>query len=309
MKRQKIGITVGDMCGIGPEIVQKVVQEKELQKIAEFSVIGPDFFVNKLREYANPIGAGELKEQEVTPGKLNPRAGKAALDFVDKAIDLCLKNELAAMVTAPINKEAIHLAGVDFPGHTELLVHRTGAKKYAMAFYSDKLNVILTTIHVALNEVPKLLTKEKIIEKIELADEFMKGLGKKQPKIAVCGLNPHAGEGGAFGQEEVKIITPAIQEAQKKGINASGPYPPDTIFPRAVKGEFDIVLAHYHDQGLIPLKLLAFDSAINVTVGLPIIRTSVDHGTAFDIVGQNKADPSSLRAAIKLAVRLANNKR
>lgn len=308
MKRQKIGITVGDMCGIGPEIVQKVVHEKDVQTLADLVVIGPDFYVKKLPKNVEKIVVGDLKEKEVTLGKINPKAGKAAIDYVEKAIELCLKKELAAMVTAPINKEAIHAAGIKFPGHTELLIKRTKSQHGAMVFYSEKFSVILTTIHVALAEVPQKLNKEKVLEKIELANEFIKGLGKKQPKIAVCGLNPHAGEGGAFGREEIEIITPAIKESEKKGIKVSGPYPGDTIFKRALKGEFDIVVAHYHDQGLIPLKLVAFESAINVTAGLPIIRTSVDHGTAFDIAGKNTADPSNLREAIRLAVRLAENK-
>ncbi|MBU0580390.1 MAG: 4-hydroxythreonine-4-phosphate dehydrogenase PdxA [Candidatus Margulisbacteria bacterium] len=308
MTKLKIGITAGDMCGIGPEIIQKVVNLPGIKRLAELYVIGPKYFVEKLKKVRS-IAIDNLKAKNLTVGQVNPKAGKAAVEYVEKAIELCLKKELDAMVTAPINKEAVHAAGISFPGHTELLVDRTNTRKYAMAFYSKPLKIMLTTIHVSLRQVPGLLKKEKIIEKIQLANKFIKDLGIKKPRIAVAGLNPHAGEAGRFGQEEQEVIMPAVEEARQAGILVSGPFPGDTIFNRAVNGEFDLVLAHYHDQGLIPLKLLAFDSAVNVTVGLPIIRTSVDHGTAFDIAGKNMANPNSLREAIKLAVLLAKNKK
>jgi len=214
------------------------------------------------------------------------------------------------MVTGPISKENLKKAGYPYPGHTEFLADLSHTKDFRMMFASPSLRVVLITIHEALKKVPKLLNEPLILKTIEIThDHLCKWFGISKPKLAVCGLNPHASEGGIFGNEEAKFIIPAINKLKHRGIRASGPYPPDTIFQRAVRGEFDAVVAMYHDQGLIPLKLLHFDDAVNITLGLPFIRTSVDHGTAFDIAGKGIANPSSMIAAIKLAVELSRDRR
>jgi 4-hydroxythreonine-4-phosphate dehydrogenase len=209
-----------------------------------------------------------------------------------------------AIVTAPISKESLKMDGFKWPGHTEMLAELTNTKDFAMMFYSDKLKLILVTIHTALRNVPDLIKKEKVLQTIILAKKACEMMGIENPKIAVAGLNPHAGEAGIFGDEEIKEIIPAVNEARASGISASGPYPADTLFHKAYNGEFDIIVCMYHDQGLIPLKMMAFDKAVNVTIGLPIIRTSPDHGTAYDIAWKGIANPSSMIEAIKLAAKL-----
>jgi 4-hydroxythreonine-4-phosphate dehydrogenase len=212
-----------------------------------------------------------------------------------------------AIATAPINKEAFRLAGLPWSGHTDLLAHLTGSPHVAMMFYSDRLVVVLATVHVPLAEVPAALTRERVQTTIALTAEALARFTKVPPRLAVAGLNPHAGEHGLFGSEEERVIEPAVAECRARGIDVSGPYPADTVFMRATRGEFDAVVACYHDQGLIPVKLLAFGQAVNVTIGLPIVRTSVDHGTAFDIAGRGIADPESMIAAVLLAARLARS--
>jgi 4-hydroxythreonine-4-phosphate dehydrogenase len=224
------------------------------------------------------------------------------------AIDDAQLGRIAAIVTAPLNKEAMHAAGLDFPGHTEILAQRSGTEHVAMMLVNEQLRVILTTIHLALSDVPKTITQALELRTIELAHQACQGMGIENPRIAVAGLNPHAGENGKFGREEIEVIVPAIQRARAQGINVTGPWPGDTIFMRARRGEFDMVVAQYHDQGLIPIKYLGVDEGVNVTVGLPFVRTSVDHGTAFDIAGQGIADPASLETAFKLAMRMLGRK-
>ncbi|MGO6906774.1 4-hydroxythreonine-4-phosphate dehydrogenase PdxA, partial [Rhizobium ruizarguesonis] len=225
-------------------------------------------------------------------------------DYVVRAIDEALAGNIRAIVTAPINKEAMKMGGLNYPGHTEILAERSGTDKFAMMLANDELRVILVTIHVSLRDAIDLVTQESVLRTIELAHRAGRAYGIASPRIAVAGLNPHAGENGMFGREDLDIIAPAISRARELGINASGPWPGDTIFMRARRGEFDIVVAQYHDQGLIPVKYLGIDSGVNVTIGLPFIRTSVDHGTAFDIAGQGTADHSSLRYAFDQALLL-----
>ncbi|MBF0397946.1 MAG: 4-hydroxythreonine-4-phosphate dehydrogenase PdxA, partial [Desulfobacterales bacterium] len=233
---------------------------------------------------------------------------KAMVSYLTNAIDMALSSKINAIVTCPINKSAMHMAGFMYDGHTELLAERTKTKDYAMMMAGDRLKVVLVTIHTALKNVFNILTIDKIILKILLTDKSMKDrFGISNPRIAVCGLNPHAGEDGLFGNEEKEIILPAIIECKKNGTNVSGPYPPDTVFYHAANGLYDAVICMYHDQGLIPFKLLHFKDGVNTTLGLPIIRTSVDHGTAYDIAGKGLADPSSLIAAINLAVKQAGH--
>ena len=241
------------------------------------------------------------------PGVLSAAAGRAAYETIVRAVEDAQGGVVEAIATAPISKEAFRLAGLPWRGHTDLLAHLTGARSVAMMFYADALRVVLATIHIALAEVPKALTSDVMEATIRLTSCAMPRFGYTRPRIAVAGLNPHAGEHGLFGREEETTIRPAIETCRTSGIDVSGPFPGDTVFVRAQRGEFDVVVACYHDQGLIPVKLLAFGQAVNVTLGLPIVRTSVDHGTAFDIAGRGIADPQSMIAAVLLAARLASS--
>lgn len=241
-------------------------------------------------------------------GQVNALAGRGAYEYLCHAIDDALAGKLRAVVTAPLHKKAMQAGGIDQPGHTEILAQRSHAPQVAMMLANKELRVILATIHVPLSQVSNLLTKDLELETLRLANLACKQAGIDTPRVAVAGLNPHAGEDGKFGSEEIDVIAPAIAQARSEGINASGPWPGDTIFMRARKGEFDIVVAQYHDQGLIPVKYLGVDEGVNVTVGLPFIRTSVDHGTAFDIAGKGVADPGSLQAAFDMALALTRNR-
>jgi 4-hydroxythreonine-4-phosphate dehydrogenase len=223
---------------------------------------------------------------------------------IRRALELTLSGKADAMATAPVSKEALRMAGFPWPGHTEMLAELTGTAEYAMMLMGGPLRVILVTIHEALRDVPSLVTRESVLKTLRLAVRAGRMLSIERPRLAVAGLNPHAGEAGLFGEEEAQSIIPAMEEARAEGIPAEGPFPPDTVFWRASRGEFDIVVSMYHDQGLIPLKLLAFDTGVNVTVGLPVIRTSPDHGTAYDIAWKGRAEPSSMVEAVKTAVNL-----
>jgi 4-hydroxythreonine-4-phosphate dehydrogenase len=236
---------------------------------------------------------------------MSAEAGRAAYDAIVQAVQDARKGTIAAVATAPINKEALKAAGLPWPGHTELLAHLTGARRVAMMFYTETLRVVLATVHIPLRDVPAALTRARLEETIELAAAELPRFGIATPRLALAGLNPHAGEHGLMGAEEEEALAPAVSACRSRGIEIEGPYPADTVFVRAARGDFDAVIACYHDQGLIPVKLLAFGRAVNVTLGLPIIRTSVDHGTAFDIAGRGVADPSSLVEAVRLAARLA----
>jgi 4-hydroxythreonine-4-phosphate dehydrogenase len=238
-------------------------------------------------------------------GELDARAGDAAFRYVQKATNLASAGRVAAIATAPLNKEAMHLAGHRYPGHTEILADLTGTKDYAMMLVTDELKVIHVSTHVSLREAIERARPERELSVIRLAHESLRKLGFDRPRIAVAGLNPHAGENGLFGTEDAEQIAPAVAAAVDERMDATGPWPPDTVLMRARRGEFDVVVVQYHDQGHIPVKLMGFDTGVNVTVGLPFFRTSVDHGTAFDIAGTGKADPASLRAALDLARTLA----
>jgi 4-hydroxythreonine-4-phosphate dehydrogenase len=235
-------------------------------------------------------------------GRCSAKSGEAAVGYLKEAVSLIGSGLAGALVTAPINKKSIHLAGYDYPGHTEMLAEWTGTRRYAMMFVSDRMKVALATIHLPLSAVKRAIRRSLIEEKIDLVHNTLTALGMERPNIAVSGLNPHAGEGEIFGSEEKEIIRPAIRNMVRKGIRVSGPYPADTLFIPSRLKQFDAFLAMYHDQGLIPIKALSFNRMVNVTLGLPFIRTSVDHGTAFDIAGKNRADPSSMTAAIRLAL-------
>jgi 4-hydroxythreonine-4-phosphate dehydrogenase len=283
--KPRVGVTVGDPAGIGPEIAAKAAADERVLAACEPRIYdAPGDFVT---------------------GALSAQAGQAAYDAIVRAVEDARAGAIDAIATAPVNKEAFALAGLPWKGHTGLLAHLTNTPRVAMLFYSDKLRVVLATIHVPLADVPRLLTRDVVDFTIDITARELPRFGLARPRLAFAGLNPHAGEHGVIGVEDVELLAPAIAEARARGIDVTGPWPADTVFGRAARGEFDAVIACYHDQGLIPVKLLAFGHAVNVTLGLPIIRTSVDHGTAFDIAGRGVADPTSLVEAILLAARLA----
>jgi 4-hydroxythreonine-4-phosphate dehydrogenase len=286
--KPRIAITVGDPAGIGPEIARKTADDPRVREICEPVLYGP------------PEGA------QFTPGHLSAEAGRAAYDAICAAVRDAQAGSVAAIATAPINKQAFAKAGLPWKGHTDLLGHLTGSARVAMMFWSEPLKVVLATVHVPLAAVSVTLTRDVMNETIDLAVRELPRFGIARPRLAVAGLNPHAGEEGLLGAEERTVIRPAVEAARSRGIQITGPLPGDTVFVRASTGEFDVVIACYHDQGLIPIKLLAFGHSVNVTLGLPIIRTSVDHGTAFDIAGKGVADPGSMIEATLLAGRLAS---
>jgi 4-hydroxythreonine-4-phosphate dehydrogenase len=300
-----IGITMGDAAGIGPEIVLKSLSDKRLQG-QRCIVIGDAAYLRKAGadESVEIFDVANLPEQfEI--GVDSAVTGKASAEYIEAAVKLWRDGKIDAIATAPISKTAIALGGYDFPGHTEFLAKLTGTDKFAMSFFADELRVVLLTTHMPLRDAIGLIKKDRLVELIRFADsELGKVLGRKI-SIAVAGLNPHASEGGKFGSEEHDEITPAIDECRAAGIDVRGPHSPDTIFLRGHKGEFDAVIALYHDQATIAVKSISFGSAVNVTLGLPLIRTSVDHGTAYDIAGKGIADASSMTAAIRLAGELA----
>jgi 4-hydroxythreonine-4-phosphate dehydrogenase len=321
-----IAITMGDPCGIGPEIIAKLYADAA--PLPPALVLGDEGLVKRaVRLLALPLSVGVIDSPEdfqFTPntinvislsrlpddlpfGQLDARAGKAAFDYIRAGIDLALQKRIRAVVTAPINKEALRLADIHYPGHTEMLADFSGTKDFAMMLMNNDLRIILVTIHVSLREALEQVTMDSELRTIRLAHHAMTQLGIARPRIAVAGLNPHAGEHGLFGTEDDAIIRPAIQKAQAEGIEASGPWPGDTVFMHARQGRFDIVVAQYHDQGLIPVKYLGVDEGVNITVGLPFVRTSVDHGTAFDIAGTGKASHVSLRVAVEQAALLAHS--
>jgi len=324
-----IGITMGDGAGIGPEIVVKALGHPYVYEICHPVVIG-DFKIlqraieltkvkvtlhriERVNEGKFTYGVIDCIDLDLLPkdlpfGQVSPVAGDASFQFIRKAVALAKNREIQAICTAPLNKEALHKSGHIYPGHTEILAELTGTRSYSMMLSSPKLKVIHLTTHVGLKKAIDSITSERTYEVIHLAHETLSRAGYLNPRIAVCGINPHAGENGLFGEgEEEKKLVPGIQKAVSEGINVSGPYPADTLFFRAVRGDFDIVVACYHDQGHIPIKVLGLEEGVNITVGLKggMIRTSVDHGTAFDIAGKNLADERSMLAAIRAGVELS----
>ena len=325
-----VGITMGDPVGVGPEIIHKALSDKSVYKICRPVVIGDRHVLaaagkmvasgleirditsvdNGRFEYGmiDLITMSDLRAESLVMGQPDAGTGKAMISYIEKAIKLAVDGDTSAVVTCPINKVAMKLAGSEFHGHTELLASATGTDQYLMMMYGEKLSVVLVTIHIPLNAVKNSLTSEKILETIVLTGESLrKRFGIANPRIAVSGLNPHAGEDGLFGNEEADIINPAVRDALKMGFDVEGPIPPDTVYYHAMNGRFDVVVSMYHDQGLIPFKMIHFEDGVNTTLGLPIIRTSVDHGTAYDIAGTGIAEPGSLIAAIKLAARQAGH--
>jgi 4-hydroxythreonine-4-phosphate dehydrogenase len=326
--RPIIGITMGDPVGLGPEIILLALCNPAIYEVCKPLVLGDLRILTAAKQCTHSnlhiesvkdpdsgtynfgsidvLNLSEIDPNKISWGNPTVQTGKAMIHYIQVASDLAIQRRIAAMVTCPINKTAMQLAGFPYNGHTELLAERTKSDNYAMMFAGDRLRVVLATIHVPLRDVPSILSKQKILLTIKLTWQTLRErFGFKTPRIAVAGLNPHAGEGGMFGNEEKDIITPAIDQARNERIDVIGPEPPDTLFYHAAKGHYDVVVSMYHDQGLIPFKLMHFNNGVNITIGIPIIRTSVDHGTAYDIAGTGIADPGSLIAAINMAVQQA----
>jgi 4-hydroxythreonine-4-phosphate dehydrogenase len=318
-----VAVTMGDPAGVGPEIVAKVLAEGPsaravvvgdpammrravalLELPLDVRVVDSPGEASFEREAIDVVAASELPD-DLPFGEIDERAGDAAYRYVRRAVELALADEVHAIATAPLNKEAMHRAGHEYPGHTELLAELCDVSDYAMMLVGEDLRVVHVSTHVSLQDAIRRVTPERELTVIRLADGALRELGVERPRVAVAGLNPHAGENGLFGTEDEERIAPAVRAAQEAGIDASGPWPADTVFMQARRGRFDVVVVQYHDQGHIPIKLLGFDTGVNVTVGLPFFRTSVDHGTAFDIAGTGKADPASMKAALELAAELA----
>ena len=311
--KPRIAISMGDPAGIGPEIVARICADEEIRSLCDLVVVGRSMLLRAGALACNiDLPRVELVEAgqgaEITPGSPSKAGGAQAGAFIETAARMCLAGEAAAMVTAPISKYSLQLAGYTDTGHTTMLARITDTPRPVMMLAGSRLRVVLATIHCSIREMLERLDQKTIVEVGWVSHQaFQRYMGMASPRIAVAALNPHAGEEGLFGDEEQAFITPAVQELQNMGVRASGPYPPDTLYWRAANGEFDLVVGMYHDQALIPLKLLHFEDGVNVTLGLPIIRTSVDHGTAYDLAGKGKANPASLKEAVKMAVMMANN--
>jgi 4-hydroxythreonine-4-phosphate dehydrogenase len=325
--RPRIAVTMGDPAGIGPEVVLKAVAEREVLEACSPVIVGDALL---LAHTARTLGLqcgydivrrGEELPREsdgrpviyhldnigapVQPGVVSAKAGRASAEYIEAAVELCASGAVDAISTAPINKRAIFLGGYSFPGHTEFLAHLTGAEECAMAFVASNLRIVLISTHVPLSEAIRLVERERIVRVAHLTERELRRWGIARPRIAVAALNPHGAEGGLFGVEESAEIAPAVEDCRAAGLEVTGPHSADTVFLRASRGEFDAVVSCYHDQAMIPVKCLSFGEAVNVTLGLPFIRTSVDHGTAFDIAGRGVAEHSSMVAAVTLAARLS----
>jgi 4-hydroxythreonine-4-phosphate dehydrogenase len=322
---------MGDPVGIGPEIILKAIAEGSVYESCCPLVLGDVAVMTATNQWLGTgltirpvdapeaglyqsgsidvIGLSDFNHAQLQYGHPTQETGRAMVAYVTQSADWAIKGRIHGLATCPINKLAMHMAGVDFDGHTELLAQRTKTSDYVMMLAGSRLRVALATIHLPLSEVPKKLTDEAVFKTIRITEEALRNsFGIPRPKLAVAALNPHAGEGGLFGDEESRIISPAIRKAAEAGVHVSGPYPPDTLFYWALKGKWDAVIAMYHDQGLIPFKMVHFADGVNTTLGLPIVRTSVDHGTAYDIAGTGRADPGSLVAAIRMAAQQATQR-
>ena len=327
MPKPRIAITMGDPAGIGPEICLDLLNDPEICDLCSPIVFGDSSVLRSCAEKTNKsfdmieISESQLGESskngifdlglmnldELKPGNADANTGRATYGYVTSAIDACLRKKVDAVVTCPANKEALQAGGVSQPGHTEIFAELTSTEKFCMAFVSNEISCSLVTVHCGYSEVPSLLSFERIYDVISLTRQAHHKLLGREPRLTVCGLNPHAGENGLFGnREEEDVILPAIEKARNEGMKILGPLPPDTAFTSSIRKSTDAYVCMYHDQGLIPVKALAFEEAVNVTLGLPIIRTSVDHGTALDIAWQGKADSSSLKSALRLAVRMSS---
>jgi 4-hydroxythreonine-4-phosphate dehydrogenase len=312
----RIAVTIGDPAGVGAEVALKALADPELLDTAEWIVIGDDVALNAAlpgyRQTADPrvrfAPGGPLDPAKpIRFGELSADYGIAAIDYVRRATEMCLAGEADAMVTAPLNKEAVTMSGQKFSGHTEYIAELCGATESRMLLASKKLATVHVSTHIALEQACKL-KQDRIVRTIELGAEAMQLMLGRTPQIGVCGLNPHAGEHNLFGRQDSEVIAPAVEEARRRGYDCTGPHSPDAIFIRGLRKEFDLIVAMYHDQGHIPMKLIDFEETVNISLGIPIIRTSVDHGTAFDIAGQNRADCRNMQAAKRRAAKIAAGK-
>ena len=324
-----LGLTMGDPAGIGPEICLRALCEPAVQKVCTPVLFGD---VNVLKRAANKnfqanshevislaqwndmgavqkpliVDCSAADADSIQPGKISAECGRAAYSYIECAIRSAVDGKIHGVVTAPIHKESLSLSGVKYPGHTEIFTALTKTKRSCMMLYSDKLTVSMVTTHVGYHEVPQKLSVERVLDVIELTAQTMRQILRREPRIGVCGLNPHAGEHGLFGdREEEKFVEPAVRQAREMKLDVAGPLVPDAVFTTGQRKKYDAIVTLYHDQGHIPFKMLAFDTGVNITLGLPIIRTSVDHGTAFDIAWQGRADPTSLYSAVSIAAELA----
>lgn len=326
-----LGITMGDVCGVGPEVIAKALSHQEVYRICRPIVIGhPEVLRANLTLVGSSVGVEMIESpdsggdnwgtidvwspveadlSQIVVGEVCAEAGRLAGSWMMDAVDLAMEGRIDGIVTAPLNKEALNLAGFAYAGHTEMLAERTGGRDVRLMLASERLNVAHVTGHVAIRDVPALLTRGRVFDTIALVNMALVDMGYAHPRIAVCGLNPHAGEAGLFGSEDAETILPAVEDAARAGWDVTGPLPPDTVFFRSYNGDFDGVVAMYHDQGHTAVKLVAFEDAVNVTLGLPIVRTSVDHGTAFDIAGKGLANEKNMLQAIRLGARLAGRRR
>lgn len=320
--KPRLAVTMGDPAGVGPEILLKALREEDVRALAAWKIVGDR---SALRSAAQSCGLDAMLREPwfdecvelvdphlldgvaLTPGVMKAEYGAAAMQYVRIATEKCLRGEADGVVTAPLNKEAVTLNGVAFSGHTEYIAQLCGATESRMLLASERLAVIHVSTHIALRDAVQL-KQDRIVRTIELGAEAMRFLGREEPRIAVCGLNPHAGEHGLFGSEDAEVIAPAIAEAGRRGIACAGPEAPDTVFLKGARGEYDLVVAMYHDQGHIPMKLLDFERTVNISLGIPIVRTSVDHGTAFDIAGKNRADERNMIAAMRMGAKMAAGK-
>ena len=313
-----IAITMGDPAGIGPEVVVKALADPEVARLARWTLVGNGEILSRAQAGTATAIAGEADVEILEAGnsevvgqpmgKVSSVCGQAAVDYVEAATRLCLRGAAAAVVTAPLNKEAVSTTGRSFSGHTEFIAELCGVNESRMLLTNDRLRVAHVSTHVPLRRACDL-DATRILRTIELGHEAVRSMGFAKPRVAVCGLNPHAGENGLFGDEDARAIRPAVEAARAKGIICDGPVAADTIFHKAVAGDYDLVIAMYHDQGHIPMKLLDFENTVNVSLGLPIIRTSVDHGTAFDIAERYVANPRNMKSALRLAVTMASHTR
>lgn len=321
----RIGITLGDINGIGPEVALKAVYRHRWPSSLQFVFVGqPDVLAEQARRFGLPAPLhGTLEDAparraycwsparlhlEWKPGELDPDASAAAGEWIFAAADACLRGQLDALVTAPISKEGFKKAGIETPGHTEMLAEICGVERFGMMLFGGPLRVVIATRHIPLREVADAITPACVEEAVRLTAGALEWFGLRKRRIAVCGLNPHAGEGGEMGREEIEVIGPVIKRLRREGLDLYGPLSGDTVFHLAAQGQYQAVVAMYHDQGLAPLKLIAFDSGVNLTLGLPIVRTSPDHGTAFALAGKDRANPASMIEAIRWAARLARRK-
>lgn len=328
--KPRLALTMGDINGIGPEILAKSLAREEIRRFCDPFVIGSAEVLTEVRRHVpacpRPVVIASLEEKledpgvvgvleeglvppPLRPGTLDPEAGRCAVEWLKRAVEYAMADRVDGIVTCPLNKEGIHRAGYPYAGHTDLIAEMTGSPDYRMCLFAGSMRVVHITGHLSLADALKAVTRERIVRSVQVADEALQALGYRHGRIAVAGVNPHAGEAGALGVEEIEEIAPAVRECQRLGLTCSGPYPPDTVFRRMQEGEFDLVVAMYHDQGHIPMKLIAMDEGVNVTLGIPIIRTSCDHGTAYDKAGKGMAREDSLCAAIVLAAQMAVTRR